>query len=253
MDLELAAATASATRARSTPGQTITLRDVSRLPSFEGHRDDPESPFYCAAGLTPQETWDEITECLTRTLLEAAEQREAGRELPKLETVVGFHEAIFKSTFPDEAGRLRSKLPDGTWEHVEFGIDVGTALTRTVRPMRGTHPSRIEVRVNAACQEFVAVAEELISGSAAATLRTATDAAARLYAKLLTIHPFVDGNLRAAYATLQSGLLAVDLPLIEFPDLREHDDAIALALRVDSRQTYEPLSRLIEGVLKDAQ
>jgi fido (protein-threonine AMPylation protein) len=223
------------------------------LPSFEHLRDEPGSPFFEAPGRTPEATWAEITRCLAATLAEIHEEGPTGLYRPCLPVLTELHRRIFATTFPSDAGRLRATLPSGEFEHVEFGISVGTGRSQRVRPMRGAHPRRIEKQVTDACNEFDSVAAGLADVGAITTLRTATNAFARLYGKLLRIHPFVDGNLRAAYATLQCALTHVDLPMIEFHDAEAHDAAVDVALRVDRHQSYRPMSELIEGVLKEAQ
>lgn len=72
----------------------------------------------------------------------------------------------------------------------------------------------------------------------------------RVSTQILTIHPFVDGNLRAGYSALQTGLRNLDLPLLEFHDVEAHTQALDVALRVDGRQLYEPLARLMENLIR---
>jgi prophage maintenance system killer protein len=66
----------------------------------------------------------------------------------------------------------------------------------------------------------------------------------------LRIHPFVDGNLRATYITLQAALLRLGLPGIEFTDHQAHNDALGYALLPGGRrQSYEPLAELIANLV----
>jgi fido (protein-threonine AMPylation protein) len=219
------------------------------LRSFEEFSDHPDSPFYCAAGRTPTETWNEITGQMKVVLAETAARNQQGHIEITLDSVRAWHGAIFQSTFPDDAGRLRWQVERGAWEHVSFGIAFGTVLTRLIKLIQGTHPRNIQKRVSAACAEFDRASEDLTK-SDARTVRDATFPAARLYAKLLTIHPFVDGNLRVAYVALQAALLNLDLVMVEFHDRGAHNEAISAALRTDSRQSYKQLADLIAEIIK---
>jgi fido (protein-threonine AMPylation protein) len=162
------------------------------------------------------------------------------------------HRLIFEETFPADAGRFRGLLANGAPEDVWFGITVGTLGTARIQPKKGAHPKRIVENLDRACLEFDNSAAEIRSGAGVPTVRTATTACAKLYAKITNIHPFVDGNLRAAYVGLQASLLALELPLVQFDDLDRHDEAIDRALRVDRDQSYVPLASLIEEIIKSS-
>jgi fido (protein-threonine AMPylation protein) len=69
---------------------------------------------------------------------------------------------------------------------------------------------------------------------------------AMLYAAILKTHPFLDGNLRAAYVALIVGLASVELPVVDFQAvLDRHDECLGWAMREDSQRTIDPLARLI--------
>jgi fido (protein-threonine AMPylation protein) len=75
--------------------------------------------------------------------------------------------------------------------------------------------------------------------------------AGRLYATILAVHPFVDGNLRAAFVALHAALLAVGIPRVAFGEvLAEHDLALGWATRSDDSRTIEPLAALMVELLK---
>jgi len=217
------------------------------VPTFNRFHDEPDSPFYQAAGLSPEDTWDEVVKGMETALAELRERSEAGRFTITPSMISGWHELIFASTFPEDAGRFRWKK-DGEWDHVSFGIRVGTARSETLRPMRGAHPNRIREVLQTGCDVFDRRVSELQASTV--TLREVTHIAARLYAKVCSAHPFVDGNLRAAFVTLQAGLLNLDLPAVEFPGHEEHTKCLDAALRVDSRKTFDPLAELIERAIK---
>jgi Fic family protein len=77
--------------------------------------------------------------------------------------------------------------------------------------------------------------------------------AARLYVKVLSIHPFLDGNGRTAYALLQYALVRSRLICVALEDFSAHQRALGVALRDDSRQSYLPLRDLLVDKLVKAK
>lgn len=220
------------------------------LATFETFRDTPGSAFYAVEGLSPEETWVRIIAGQERALATAIDLTLA-RQTITPEWIANAHRLIFEETFPADAGRFRGFMPDGSPEDVWFGVSVGTAQTARVRPMKGAHPNRIVERLDRACLEFDQTSDELKRG--VATVRSSALACSRLYAKAAATHPFVDGNLRAAWIAFQAALLSLELPIIQFPDLDAHDMAMDTALRVDGNQSYFPLAELVEDIVKSAR
>ncbi len=73
---------------------------------------------------------------------------------------------------------------------------------------------------------------------------------AQTYARLLKIHPFIDGNLRSCWCVMQAIVLNHGFQPIGFADLDRHEDAIGQALQPGGRRfTREPLIRLIHEQL----
>ncbi len=221
------------------------------LSSFEVFRDTSDSAFYETDGRSPQETWVEIVSGMERALAWGVELALARRQVTP-EWIGEVHRLIFGGTFPADAGRFRGMLPNGTPEEGWFGITVAASQTARIQPKKGAHPKRIVENLDRACLEFDNSAAEIRSGLVDPAVRNATTACAKLYAKIVNIHPFVDGNLRAAYVSLQASLLALELPLVQFDDLDGHDEAIDRALRVDGDQSYVPLASLIEEIIKSS-
>jgi fido (protein-threonine AMPylation protein) len=221
------------------------------LSSFEVFRDTSDSAFYESDGRSPQETWVEIISGMEGALAWGVELALARRQVTP-EWIGEVHRLIFEGTFPADAGRFRGMLPNGAPEEVWFGISVSGSQTARIQPKKGVHPKRIVENLDRACLEFDNSAAEIRSGMVDPAVRTATTACAKLYAKIVNIHPFVDGNLRAAYVSLQASLLALELPLVQFDDLDRHDEAIDRALRVDGDQSYVPLASLIEEIIKSS-
>ncbi len=75
--------------------------------------------------------------------------------------------------------------------------------------------------------------------------------AVRLYAKVLSIHPFVDGNGRTAFTILQYALVRSGLVCVALDDYAEHQWALGAALRIDSRQSYDPLQTLLVASFRE--
>jgi fido (protein-threonine AMPylation protein) len=218
--------------------------------TFKIFADHEESPFYRAGAKTPEETWDEVHTCGVGAINDVRARVEAGAVPVEPELIAHWHRLIFHTTFPADAGRFRWKREDGKWEDVFFGVSVGTAQTRRRRPAKGAHPNRIRTRLDVICEQFNRHVAEAHAAEIA-TLGSSTAASARLYARVLNVHPFVDGNLRAAFVTLQYALRVLDLPMVEFPDIPEHNDALDLALRIDRHQTYDPLGSLLERIIRE--
>lgn len=223
----------------------------AELRSFSKSLDEPGSPFYSAPDWTPDETWRHARDRMAE-LVVALGAQDSEQIVVSPQRLQCDHRRIFGDLFPEDAGRLRWKHR-GKWETGPFGIGIGSGPESDVRPMRGAHPRRIERQLRDACQEFHQMLDDLerrSEGGEAISKLASTRVAARIYAKVLRIHPFVDGNLRAAYVTLQAALLRLGLVGIEFADHRAHDEALVRALAPGGRrQSYEPLAELIAGLI----
>jgi fido (protein-threonine AMPylation protein) len=212
---------------------------------FEGFRDSPDAPFYRSGAMSPQETWAEATRRLTRVLDAATIDAESRVTPMTVERICGWHRAIFLTTFESHAGRVREDH-----ESVEFAVPVEIDGEMRDLPVRGTMGrSAILKDLSTACEAF---------NTSSAVLRTrygmvkaiegATPAAA-LYAAILKTHPFLDGNLRAAYVALILSLTSVGLPAVDFRAvLDRHDECLGWAMREDAQKTVGPLAMLIVGL-----
>jgi len=219
---------------------------------FSGFCDQPESPFYCAEGATPVETWDRSVEAMSVVLLEIPDITGQDGFAFTPELLRAWHERIFGELFPDDAGRFRWRH-GGDWEHVYFGGNVGTVRSRRTREYRGTHPERLEDRVNFICREFNQAGDQMRAApDRSVSIDDAAYAVARLYAKTLRAHPWVDGNLRVAFVALHAGLLSLDLPRVVFPDLEQHDDLVGIAFRNDDRP-YLQLAEYIADYIRNIE
>lgn len=217
---------------------------------FAGFSDRPESPFYLSKGVSAVETWDRSVDSMAALLLELpAVVHEPGFQVTA-DLLCHWHDRIFGDLFPSEAGRLRWRKA-GEWEHVFFGGNVGTVRSRRTKEYRGVHPKKLRKRVEEICTEFNEARIYLIdAGPGSISIDDATYAVARLYAKLLRVHPWVDGNLRVAFVALHAALLSLDLPRVMFPDLERHDDLIGIAFRNDNAP-YIQLANYIADYIRD--
>jgi fido (protein-threonine AMPylation protein) len=217
---------------------------------FVEFQDNPESPFYCAEGISAVETWDSSVDAMTEVLLELPDLllRDNFELTPDL--LLSWHREIFGALFPDDAGRFRWRK-DGDWEEVFFGGDVGTARSRRTKEYRGVHPRKLLERVEEICTEFNEARDALVSAEpGSVAIDDAAYAVARLYCKILRVHPWVDGNLRIAFVALHAALLSLGLPRVTFRDLQEHDKLIGIAFRGDN-EPYRPLAGYIAGYIRE--
>jgi hypothetical protein len=81
--------------------------------------------------------------------------------------------------------------------------------------------------------------------------REATIPAAAFYAKLLSTHPFFDGNGRMAYVALQYALIRLGATGVALPDHDEQQWALGQGLRPGGRHHgYEALAELFERTIR---
>lgn len=217
------------------------------MTGFEGFRDSPEAPFYRAGASSPDDTW---AEAARRVNLVIESATAAARHRPiemTVEHVCRWHRGIFLTTFKRDAGRVRED-----YEHAGFGIPIEIDGEPITSPMQGVLPrSAILARLRAACETFNARRASLQQrGEAPSAIEGATPPA-ELYAEILEIHPFVDGNLRAAYVALQVGLVLLGLPTVRFGRvIPRHDECLGWAMRQDADRTSAPLAKLIVELME---
>lgn len=210
------------------------------VPGFGELRDEPDAPFYRSRDrdfATPEKTAAEILRrfsAVVFNVIEAADRRPLTFEL---EDIMGWHRSVFASTFPHQAGVIRSA-------QAYFGIRWTEGGATRRRMAEGSEPAAVRDDVRTAVRTYNAVART----SQVRPLRESLTLAATLYAELLRIHPFEDGNLRAAFPALQGALVSLGAFPVYFPHaIAEHDEAIGWALRPDSEnRTIEPFVDLLE-------
>ena len=211
---------------------------IAAAQTFGPFNDAPDSPFYSAKDLSPTQTWKRIAERVGLATVVAVVHGLARRPIT-VDAIRCLHEIIFVTTFPEHAGRLRKRNEEGA-----YGIVLGTADEPIVKSERATAGARIVRRLEQICDECNdTVAEQ--EQRDAIVLGDPVFTAVRLYAKVLSAHPFLDGNGRTAFTLLQYALMRNGLACVALEDFGAHQRALGTALRSDGRQSYGPLQALI--------
>lgn len=213
--------------------------------TFATGTDVPGSPFYRAAGLSPEETWAAIVERVAAASYQAVIAALEGKTV-RPSDLRAWHEFIFGELFPDEAGRFVSGV-----DRAQYGITLGTPAKPADRVQTGTQGRYVPARLAAICDELDAEVKRAEKAEGR-RLREATWAAARFYSKLLSCHPFPDGNGRIAHVALQHALVSLGATAVAFPDHDRHAIALGAGMRRDRRQSYEPLADLLEQRIRTA-
>jgi fido (protein-threonine AMPylation protein) len=225
--------------------EILALGEAARIAAketFGPFNDAPESEFFAADDLSPESTWERLAESVALVGARAVVLALAGRSLTP-DLICDLHERIFGELFPKWAGRLRSPK-----DPVTYGIVIGTRDDPEYREQRGTDGRRIRRRLDELCAKFNNAATKSDAESVS-RLEDLIRPAARAYCKLLSTHPFIDGNGRVAFLVLQFALIRMGLIAIALPDFEAHQRALGQALRTDGKQTYIEFERLLADTL----
>lgn len=214
--------------------------DESRHPRY---RDNENSRFYKTERLSPEDTWQSLSEELGRVLMDAQRAFWRRRLEVNPERVCWWHGAIFSRHFPHDGGRFRR-------DRAFFGVmtDGGG-----MRQIEGSSPDallRDLVEVCAAFNTGTARLDQQGTG-----LAEQARVVAALYTGILRVHPFADGNHRTAFVALSAALWSLGLPAVEFADandMTDHDSAVAPAL-ISADGDVEPFARLLATRIEHAR
>jgi fido (protein-threonine AMPylation protein) len=182
------------------------------FPGFTDFSDEEGAPFYessVARFRTPQATAAEVLRCFSGVVFGVMEQASRRPLRLDLDDLLRWHRATFKSTFPYQAGELRA---GPTWFDVRWRED-GRLRRRMVE---GSDPGHIRDLVRAAFRPYNT--EREARQPEQRSLREAATTAAVLYAELLRVHPFEDGNLRASFPVFTGALVSLGAPPVHFED-----------------------------------
>ncbi|MGH2853137.1 MAG: Fic family protein [Solirubrobacteraceae bacterium] len=159
-----------------------------------------------------------------------------------IERVRWWHGAIFARQFPHDGGRFRK-------ERAFFGVMVRDGR---IRQIEGSPPEAVRHDLAEVCQAFNTALEQLNTPHVGALDRARTVGA--LYAGILRVHPFADGNHRTAFVALSAALWSLGMPAVEFADdedMIDHDDALIPAL-LSREGEIEPFARLLVSRIERA-
>lgn len=235
-------------------GRTTTENEFAQVAAaaaratFAVFHDDPTSELYCAPGLTPEATWRAITERVAIIAADAAVEAVRGHHAAPGD-ISRWHRLIFEPWFPDQAGRVRRGEEQGQYGVVWGSREAPELLT--VVSCRGRNvPARLR-RAFAGLRQAIGERDEAHNHGRRRKLRDAMLPAARFYAKLLSTHPFFDGNGRTAYVALQYALIRLGATGIALPDHDEQQWALGQALRPGGRHhSYDALADLFERTIR---
>ena len=214
--------------------------------SFAGFEERPESDYRCAAGLTPQETWARIAEELGRVAALVTLEGNEDRPLD-LADVELIHRGIFEPVFGDQTLGFRSRATD----RVEFPIMMGKLDAPMRRTRHGSGGKQVRPNLGKAFALFEREVAAL-GAQKSPTLSEAVRTAVKLYAKVIGIHPFFDGNGRTAWAVFSYALQRCGLVEVAVPPSDETRWALGRALRQDGSQSYEPLTDVVVNAIKNS-
>jgi fido (protein-threonine AMPylation protein) len=215
---------------------------IRRLfPGFDEFRDDEGALFYrsrVGRFQAPEDTATEIVGRLSRVVFGVIEQAGISPLKMRADNLLRWHKGIFMTTFPHQAGQIRTG-------ESQFGVQWREQGALHKAMVRGSDPRLILPELRAAFVAYNAERERCAPEQRSSP--QAALAAATLYAEILRVHPFDDGNLRAAFAALQGALVSLGAHAIDFQAaMAEHDEALGWALHTDTeRRDVRPFAELL--------
>lgn len=223
-------------------GQQPPRRGSQRVPTytgFESFRDSIDAPYYRSERrrLSPEETWTFINQRLhglMRGVNDMARTRPVAITPGQLHR---WHRYMFGEDF-GSGGQVRQ----GDIEYPVRTVEKGTVRERR---QRGSAPDRVRGDLDAACRAFQAHIDSVLAGGGEVEMKTGALAATELYASILRIHPYEDGNGRAAFVALQAALRSQGMYAVSFDDITRHDEALGSALRSDIDPDAGPFAELV--------
>jgi Fic/DOC family len=207
------------------------------------YRDNEGSRFYRAGRLSPEETWLALNDELARILGDALQTFWRGRLEMNPERIRWWHGAIFARHFPYDGGCFRR-------ERAFFGV---VTADGGMRQIEGSSPETLRRDLAKVCVSFNDGVVRLAKRNSSVLERTQVVGA--LYAGILRVHPFADGNHRTSFVALSAALWSLGLPAVEFSrgeDMAAHDNAVAPAL-LSRDGGIEPFAQLLATHIEDVR
>lgn len=195
---------------------------------------DRDSHYAIAPGLTAEDTQEALLTTTGVALLHARNGGWNGAQLTP-DLILGLHRAIFEPVFGERTLGFRTPPPRGAHQ-LDDGVGypiwvrgAGTPEPTTV-VRRGARASQVLRSVKDTCDAFEREAQH-----AAGDADRAAEALARLYVRLIRIHPFTDGNGRTAWAVLQLAAGRLRFPFVQSSPTMEARLALGDAIRDGNR------------------
>lgn len=212
---------------------------VPEYTGFETFQDADGAPYYRSERrrLSADDTWAFINQRL-HGLMQGVHSRARRGPVPITpDQLRRWHRHLFGEDF----------MSGGQTRHgdIEYPVSIRGADGSGVRRQRGSAPDRIKDDLEAACSAFREHIDAVLAQGGEVELMAAAVAATALYAGILRIHPYEDGNGRVAFAALQAALLSQGIYAVWFDDVDRHDEALGWALRTDIEPDPKPFARLV--------
>jgi hypothetical protein len=159
--------------------------------TFADFADAKDSFYYCADGLTPEETWHAVTVEVARVTAIAAIEADGGGLLSAVD-FNAIHNAIFEPVFGEATLKQRVYRED-----VTYGI-VSGSFPDDLQPRRqhGMNANSLPRRLREISADLRAAIVESDAGDERGESHRVLEAtlpAARAYARFLSAHPYWDG------------------------------------------------------------
>lgn len=206
---------------------------------FETFEDSDSAPYYRSERrrVSADDTWAFVNQRLHGLMQGVYSQARRGPVPIGPDQLHRWHRYLFGEDFMS-GGEIRRV-------DIEYPVSIRDAGELGVRRQRGAPPDRIKDDLEAACRAFREHIDAVLAQGGEVELMTAAVAAADLYAGILRIHPYEDGNGRVAFVALQAALLSQGIYAVWFDDVERHDEALGWALRTDIDPDSRPFARLI--------
>lgn len=214
--------------------------------SFSGLTAARGSDYYQAPGLSPQETYIRVAEEVGRVMALCAIEGARDRDL-SVEAIELIHDAMFRPVFGGATTKMRT-AKDAREDAVQYPIVIGRRSDPHIKTQSGSGGRQVRANVARALKKFHRDVE-CLAAMEQPSLRDAALPAVRLYARIISIHPFFDGNGRTAMGVLAYALQRVGLVHVSVPVTDETRWALGRALRRDGRQSYRPLVEIVVGAV----
>jgi prophage maintenance system killer protein len=219
--------------------------------TFPAFKEEPESHYYQAPGLSPEETWHAITaevgRVTTIAAIDAAQGAARGSgSLLAADDFEAMHSAIFRPIFGDSTLRIRQRD-----EQVTYGITLGPRDKPQQKKQDGISARSLPWRLRSIARDLERAAKLRDAAVAEGVSRraiTTTRAAAKAFSQLLANHPWMDGNGRTAFPLLNYALVRMGLLLVAVKETKDFHWCLGRAMRRSHRET-EPLAVYLRDLI----